>query len=113
MAPDKADALLRQFNETLRQWIAWLDDYSFTELLRKPRPGAWSLGQMYVHLIHSTEHFISHARLAAAADIDVIELKFILLASQVEVMDVDIGMSVRIVAVRRLDRAALRYVARR
>src|SRR5580693_5372407 len=66
MKPDTATALRRQFNETLQQWMLWLDDYSFTELLRKPRPGAWSLGQMYVHLIHSTEHFISQARLAAA-----------------------------------------------
>jgi hypothetical protein len=66
MVPDKAAILLRQFNETLWQWITWLDNYSFTELLRKPRPGAWSLGQMYVHLLLSTEHFINQAKLSAA-----------------------------------------------
>jgi hypothetical protein len=66
MKPDTATALRRQFNETLQQWILWLDDYSFETLLRKPRPGAWSLGQMYVHLLVSTEHFISQAKLAAA-----------------------------------------------
>jgi hypothetical protein len=66
MAPDNADVLLRQFNRTLRQWIVWLDDYSFATLLRKPRPGAWSLGQMYMHLLVSTEHFINEAKLAAA-----------------------------------------------
>jgi len=66
MAPDNAADLLRQFNETLSQWIVWLGDYSFTELLRKPRPGAWSLGQMYVHLLRSTEHFVNQAKLAAA-----------------------------------------------
>jgi hypothetical protein len=68
MAPDKADALLRQFNETLQQWIVWLDDYSLAALLRKPRPGAWSLGQMYMHLLVSTEHFINQTKLAAATD---------------------------------------------
>jgi hypothetical protein len=66
MAPDKAANLIRQFNQTLCQWITWLDDSTFTELLRKPRPGAWSLGQMYVHLFLSTEHFINQAKLAAA-----------------------------------------------
>jgi hypothetical protein len=66
MAPDKADVLLRHFNETLQQWIAWLDNYSLATLLRKSRPGAWSLGQMYIHLLVSTEHFIKQAKLAAA-----------------------------------------------
>jgi DinB superfamily len=66
MMPDTATALRRQFNETLQQWMSWLDDYSFETLLRKPRPGAWSLGQMYVHLLVSTEHFIRQAKLAAA-----------------------------------------------
>jgi hypothetical protein len=66
MMPDTTTALRRQFNETLQQWMLWLDDYSFETLLRKPRPGAWSLGQMYVHLLVSTEHFISQAMLAAA-----------------------------------------------
>jgi hypothetical protein len=68
MTPDQADVLRRQFNETLQQWIVWLDDYSLAALLRKPRPGAWSLGQMYMHLLVSTEHFIKQARLAAATD---------------------------------------------
>jgi hypothetical protein len=66
MMPDKAAILLRQFNETLHQWIVWLDEYPFAVLLRKPRPGAWSLGQMYIHLLRSTEHFINQAKLAAA-----------------------------------------------
>src|SRR5579863_8759985 len=70
MAPDLADVLLRQFNETLQQWIVWLDNYSFATLLRKPRPGAWSLGQMYMHLLVSTEHFIDQATIAAATDMN-------------------------------------------
>jgi len=70
MAPDKAEALLRQFNETLQQWIVWLDNYSFATLLRKPRPGAWSLGQMYMHLLVSTEHFIDQAKLTAGTDMN-------------------------------------------
>jgi hypothetical protein len=70
MVPDKAEALLRQFNETLQQWIGWLDNYSFATLLRKPRPGAWSLGQMYMHLLVSTEHFIDQAKIAAVTDMN-------------------------------------------
>jgi hypothetical protein len=62
------DVLLRQFNETLEQWNLWLDDYSFATLRRKPRPGAWSLGQLYLHLLQSTEHFIRQAKIAAATD---------------------------------------------
>lgn len=68
MEPDKADAHPQQFNETLQQWIVWLDDYSFATLLRKPRPGSWSPGQMYIHLLVSTEHFIRQMKIAAATD---------------------------------------------
>ncbi|HEV3413783.1 MAG TPA: DinB family protein [Puia sp.] len=67
MVPGKTNVLLRQFNETLEQWIGWLNDYSFATLLRKPRPGAWSLGQLYIHLLLSTEHFIGQAKIAANA----------------------------------------------
>lgn len=60
------DVLLIQFNETLQQWIDYLDDYSFETLIRKSGPGAWSLGQMYIHLLVSTEHFIEQMKAAAA-----------------------------------------------
>lgn len=60
--------MIAEFNKTIQQWIAFLDDYSFETLLRKPRPGAWSMGQLYIHLLVSTEFFIEQAKKAAATD---------------------------------------------
>jgi len=51
--------LIDQFNKTIDDWISSLDQYSFNELLRKPDPGSWSIGQVYMHLVNETRYYIS------------------------------------------------------
>jgi len=51
--------LIDQFNKTIDDWISLLDHYSFDELLKKPDPESWSLGQVYMHLVNETRYYIS------------------------------------------------------
>ncbi len=44
--------MIENFNHTINHWLSELDRYSFTELCSKPSTGAWSLGQLYRHLIN-------------------------------------------------------------
>ncbi|SDL74188.1 DinB family protein [Siphonobacter aquaeclarae] len=52
------EALRQQFNETIGQWIGFLDHYTLAQLQYRPSEEAWSLGQVYVHLIEDTEYFV-------------------------------------------------------
>jgi hypothetical protein len=49
--------LLQRFNDTVGQWIGYLDDYTLEMLQRPPRAGSWSLGQVYIHIIGDTRYF--------------------------------------------------------
>lgn len=48
---------LSSFNRVLDTWEQALDQYSEEELLRQPDADSWSMGQVYVHLLKSTQHF--------------------------------------------------------
>ncbi|NEZ40704.1 DinB family protein [Paenibacillus alvei] len=48
-----ADILVR-FDEISKNYVQELDKYCLAELWRKPSENEWSLGQMYLHLPHST-----------------------------------------------------------
>jgi len=66
----KAGALIRQFNDTIDQWIVALDSYTLEMLLQKPAPGSWSLGQVYVHITDDTKYFIDQMHLALTCNTD-------------------------------------------
>ena len=51
--------LIDRFNKTIDDWILSLDQYSFEELLIKPGPDSWSLGQVYMHLVNETRYYLS------------------------------------------------------
>lgn len=51
--------LVEDFNKTIDQWINTLRQYSFGQLCATPGPSAWSLGQVYVHLISQTNYFVA------------------------------------------------------
>lgn len=46
--------ILVRFDEISKHYVRELDNYSLAELCRKPSKSEWSLGQMYLHLPHST-----------------------------------------------------------
>ncbi len=56
--------VLPQFNATIDKWMAHLDDYTLTMLCQKPQPAAWSLGQVYLHIIADTWYFIGEIKTA-------------------------------------------------
>lgn len=54
----------QQFNDTLHQWVAFLDDYSLEMICRPTKAAAWSLGQVYVHIIDDTGWFVEQVATA-------------------------------------------------
>lgn len=64
MQTPSAGTWLRQFNETIDQWILYLDEYTLAMLCRVPATGGWSLGQVYIHLIDDTGYHIEQMKAA-------------------------------------------------
>ena len=66
MTQENATTLLQRFNETIRQWIACLDDYTLEMLHQQPAGNSWSLGQVYIHLLDDTGWFAGQMKAALA-----------------------------------------------
>ncbi|MCF6406866.1 DinB family protein [Chitinophaga filiformis] len=67
MESSKTVTLLHQFNQTIQQWIDQLDSYSIEMLRQRPQADAWSLGQVYVHIIEDTGFYVEQIKAALAA----------------------------------------------
>jgi hypothetical protein len=50
------------FNHTISFWLTALNHYTFAQLLLKPSPTSWSLGQLYMHLIENTDWFFDQCK---------------------------------------------------
>jgi len=61
-------ALLKQFNATIQQWIDQLDNYSIEMLCQRPQADAWSLGQVYIHIIEDTTFYLEQMKAALASE---------------------------------------------
>ncbi|QJB30113.1 SRPBCC domain-containing protein [Chitinophaga oryzae] len=59
---------LQQFNDTLGQWVAFLDDYSLEMICRPTKAAAWSLGQVYQHIIDDTGWYVEQVAAALTAN---------------------------------------------
>lgn len=59
---------IESFNKTIDEWTNALQRYSLSELLDKPSPSMWSLGQLYNHLISETLHYISRADICLSSN---------------------------------------------
>lgn len=57
---------LQELNDTFNLWLDALEHYSFAQLCIKPSPTSWSLGQVYMHLLRETAHFIAQAKVCAS-----------------------------------------------
>jgi hypothetical protein len=62
METNHTTTLLRHFNDTIEQWIAYLNGYTLEMLCLKPREDAWSLGQVYLHIIDDTTYFVEQMK---------------------------------------------------
>ena len=47
-------------------WMHELQRYSFSQLIAKPSPNSWSVGQIYIHLIEATHYFIKQIHSCAS-----------------------------------------------
>ncbi len=54
MHPNKS---LARFNAVLDTWEQALDQYSESDFSKQPAPDAWSIGQVYAHLLGSAHNF--------------------------------------------------------
>ncbi|MFT3679655.1 MAG: DinB family protein [Ferruginibacter sp.] len=56
------------FNDTILIYNSKLDDYSYKQLLIKPSPEEWSIGQVYMHLLNETIYYMEQANCCLAND---------------------------------------------
>ena len=61
-------SIIESFNNTIDQWISALERYDETTLGRKPFPGSWSLGQVYMHLLDETRFYILQIELCLSCE---------------------------------------------
>jgi hypothetical protein len=61
---------LERFNQTIDTWIEQLNNYSYDTLIKKPIPGSWSMGQVYVHIIEDTPWHVEQMKAALATNAD-------------------------------------------
>lgn len=59
---------LEQFNQTIDAWIAILKEYPFENLIKRPIPNSWTLGQVFVHIIGDTSYHVQQMRSAMLTD---------------------------------------------
>ena len=59
---------MEALNDTIIQWRKELENYSLEQLCIKPSPTAWSLGQLYRHLIEDTYFYLEQATIAATTE---------------------------------------------
>ncbi len=60
-------SLLEQFNRTIQHWIDQLDNYAIEMLHQRPQADAWSLGQVYIHIIEDTTFYLEQMKVALAS----------------------------------------------
>lgn len=58
----------QSFHHTIDFWISALDSYSSSQLLAKPSPSSWSIGQVYMHIIENTDWFFDQVMLCLSSN---------------------------------------------
>jgi hypothetical protein len=53
---------IKDFQNIIDYYIHELSTYTFPQLLLKPSPTSWSIGQVYMHLIENTDWFFDQIR---------------------------------------------------
>jgi hypothetical protein len=60
--------LIEDFKHTTDIWLQALAQYNFVQLCTKPSPGSWSLGQVYMHLLETTNYFIKQVIICSSTN---------------------------------------------
>lgn len=59
---------INNFNQTIQHWLDELEKYNFRQLSRKANPKTWSLGQLYLHLVDSTNYFFEQTAICLSTN---------------------------------------------
>lgn len=59
---------VNNFHASLNFWLAALDTYTLRQLLAKPSPTSWSIGQVYMHLIENTDWYFEQIKTCATCN---------------------------------------------
>ncbi|MGG7664576.1 DinB family protein [Dyadobacter sp. BHUBP1] len=59
---------VKDYHHTIDIWLRSLEPYDIARLLAQPGPGAWSLGQVYMHILDETEFYFSQIKVCLASN---------------------------------------------
>jgi TFIIF-interacting CTD phosphatase-like protein len=65
--------VIDNFNKTIDHWVAELKKYTLDQLLTKPEPTSWSMGQVYMHLIDETRWYMEQVESCLNGDMNASE----------------------------------------
>lgn len=68
MNPRDPITISKEFLLSIDLWIGELQRYDLQTLRTNPAPDRWSVGQVYMHLIEATQHFLKQARRCTVTD---------------------------------------------
>src|SRR4051794_33597840 len=60
--------MIANFDHTIEEWINELSHYDNNSVYVKPSPAAWSIGQVYRHLLVETHYYLEQCRICASND---------------------------------------------
>ncbi|WP_353719180.1 DinB family protein [Dyadobacter sp. 676] len=59
---------VKDYQDTIDIWLRALEGYDIARLLAQPAPGAWSLGQVYMHILDEAEFYFNQIKICLASN---------------------------------------------
>ena len=59
---------VKDYHHTIDIWLQSLEPYDIARLLAQPGPGAWSLGQVYMHILDQAEFYFNQIKICLASN---------------------------------------------
>ncbi|GGM95309.1 hypothetical protein GCM10010967_30910 [Dyadobacter beijingensis] len=59
---------VKDYHNTIDNWLLALEPYDIARLLAQPGPGAWSLGQVYMHMLDEADFHFNQIKICLASN---------------------------------------------
>ncbi|MCF0074718.1 DinB family protein [Dyadobacter sp. CY261] len=59
---------VKDYHHIIDTWLQTLEPYDIARLLAQPAPGAWSLGQVYMHMLDESEFYFNQIKICLASN---------------------------------------------
>jgi hypothetical protein len=59
---------VKDYQQTIDIWFQALEPYDIARLLAQPGPGAWSLGQVYMHILDEADFYFNQIKICLASN---------------------------------------------